>query len=63
MRCRDGDQRLVAVLTHLSDQYGEVSGIGIWKQRSACWTAWILPPTPISTQPKRGIRQHLARGR
>jgi hypothetical protein len=49
------DQRLVAVLTHLSDQYGDVSGhcIGIWKQSSACWMGWVIPLTPIWTQPRR----------
>jgi hypothetical protein len=38
----DGDQRLVAVLTHLSDQYGDVSGHW-YRARLLASTVTVLP--------------------
>jgi len=49
----DNDQRLVAVLTHLSDQYGDVSGHWYLEAKFGLLDGWVIPLTPIWTQPRR----------
>jgi hypothetical protein len=59
----DDDQRLVAVLTHLSDQYGDVSGHWYLEAKFGLLDG-LDPPTYVDLDAaQESIRQHLARGR
>jgi hypothetical protein len=58
----DDDQRLVAVLTHLGDQYDSVSGHWYLEAKFGLLEGWITRPTPIYAA-QEGIRRHLTRGR
>jgi len=59
----DGDQRLVAVLTHLSDQYGDVSGHWYLEAKFGLLEGLDHPTYADLDAAREGIRQHLARGR
>jgi hypothetical protein len=59
----DADQRLVAVLTHLGDQYGEVSGQWYLEAKFGLLDGLDHPTYADLDAAQSGIRQHLARGR
>ena len=59
----DDDQRLVAVLTHLSDQYGEVSGHWYLEAKFGLLDGLDHPTYADLDAAQEGIRQRLARGR
>jgi hypothetical protein len=59
----DADRRLVAVLTHLSDQYGEVSGHWYLEAKFALLDGLNHPTYADLNAAQESIRQRLARGR
>ena len=59
----DNDQRLVAVLTHLSDQYGDVSGHWYLEAKFGLLEGLDHPTYADLDAAQAGIRRHLARGR
>ena len=59
----DDDQRLVAVLTHLGDQYGEVSGHWYLEAKFALLDRLDHPTYTDLAAAQESIRQRLARGR
>jgi hypothetical protein len=59
----DNDQRLVAVLTHLSDQYGDVSGHWYLEAKFALLDGLDHPTYADLDAAQESIRQRLARGR
>jgi hypothetical protein len=59
----DDDQRLVAVLTHLGDQYGEVSGHWYLEAKSALLDGLDHPTYADLDAAQESISQRLARGR
>jgi hypothetical protein len=59
----DDDQRLVAVLTHLSDQYGDVSGHWYLEAKFSLLDGLGQPTYADLDAAQERIRQHLARGR
>jgi hypothetical protein len=59
----DDDQRLVAVLNHLSDQYGEVSGHWYLEAKFALLEGLDHPTYADLGATQQSIRQHLSRGR
>jgi hypothetical protein len=59
----DDDQRLVAVLTHLSDQYGEVSGHWYLEAKFNLLEGLDHPTYADLAAAQERTRQHLARGR
>ena len=59
----DDQQRLVAVLTHLSDQYGEVSGHWYVEAKFALLDGLDLLTYADLDVARESIRQCLARGR
>jgi hypothetical protein len=59
----DADRRLVAVLTHLGDQYGEVSGHWYLEAKFGLLEGLDHSTYADLDAAQVGIRQHLARGR
>lgn len=59
----DAEQRLVAVLTHLSGQYGDVSGHWYVEAKFGLLDGLDHPTYADLDAAQEGIRQHLARGR
>jgi hypothetical protein len=59
----DHDQRLVAVLTHLSDQYGDVSGHWYLEAKFGLLEGLNHPTYANLDAAQESIRQRLARGR
>ena len=59
----DADQRLVAVLTHLSDQYGEVSGHWYLEAKFGLLEGLDHPTYADLDAAQESIWQRLARGR
>ena len=59
----DGAHRLVAVLTHLGDQYGDVSGHWYLEAKFGLLDGLDHPTYADLDTDQEGIRQHLARGR
>jgi hypothetical protein len=59
----DADQRLVAVLTHLSDQYGAVSGHWYLEAKFGLLDGLDHPTYADLDAAQESIRQRLARGR
>jgi hypothetical protein len=59
----DGKQRLVAVLTHLGDQYGDVSGHWYLEAGFGLLSGLDHPTYADLDAVREGIRQHLAGGR
>ncbi len=59
----DEQQRLVAVLTHLSDQYGDVSGHWYLEAKFGLRDGLDHPTYADLDAAQDGIRHHLARGR
>ena len=59
----DADQRLMAVLTHLGDQYGEVSGHWYLEAKFDLLDGLNHPTYADLDAAQEGIRQRLARGR
>ena len=57
------EQRLVAVLTHLGDQYGDVSGHWYLEAKFALLDGLDHPTYADLDAAQEGIRQHLAKGR
>jgi hypothetical protein len=57
------DQRLVAVLTHLSDQYGDVSGHWYLEAKFGLLDGLGHPTYADLDATQESIRQRLARGR
>jgi hypothetical protein len=57
------DERLVAVLTHLGDQYGEVSGHWYLEAKFALLDGLDHPTYADLDAAQESIRQRLARGR
>jgi hypothetical protein len=57
----DDDQRLVAVLTHLGDRYGEVSGHWYLEAKFALLDGLNHPTYADLNAAQAGIRRHLAR--
>jgi hypothetical protein len=58
----DGDQRLVAVLTNLGDQYGEVSGLWYLEAKFGLLDGLDHPTYADLDAAQESIRQRLARG-
>ena len=58
----DADQRLVAVLTHLGEQYGEVSGHWYLEAKFALLDGLDHPTYAGLDAAQESIRQRLARG-
>ena len=59
----DADRRLVAVLTHLGDQYGEVSGHWYLEAKFGLLDGLDQPTYADLDAAQDSIRQRLARGR
>jgi hypothetical protein len=59
----DDDQRLVAVLTHLSDQYGDVSGHWYLEAKFGLLDGLGHPTYADLDAAQESITQRLARGR
>jgi hypothetical protein len=59
----DDDQRLVAELTHLGDQYGEVSGHWYMEAKFGLLDGLDYPTYADVDAAKDSIKQRLARGR
>ena len=59
----DDDQRLVAVLTHLSDQYGDVSGHWYLEAKFGLLDDLDHPTYADLGAAQQSIRQRLTRGR
>jgi hypothetical protein len=59
----DADQRLLAVLTHLGDQYGDVSGHWYLEAKFSLLDGLDHPTYASLDAAQAGIRQRLARGR
>jgi hypothetical protein len=59
----DDDQRLVAVLTHLSDQYGDVSGHWYLEAKFGLLDGLGHPTYADLDAAQESIMQRLARGR
>ena len=59
----DGEQRLVAVLTHLGDQYGDVSGHWYLETKFALLDGLDHPTYVDLDTAQEGISQRLAQGR
>jgi hypothetical protein len=59
----DDDQRLVAVLTHLSDQYGDVSRYWYLEAKFGLLDGLDHPTYVDLDAAQESIRQRLARGR
>jgi hypothetical protein len=59
----DESRRLVAVLTHLSDQYDDVSGHWYLEAKFGLLDGLDHPTYADLDAAQEGIRQHLARGR
>jgi hypothetical protein len=59
----DDDQRLVAVLTHLNDQYGDVSGHWYVEAKFGLLEGLDHSTYADLKAARAGIRQRLARGR
>ena len=59
----DADQRLVAVLTHLGDQYDSVSGHWYLEAKFGLLDGLDHPTYADLDAAQEGIRRHLARGR
>ncbi len=59
----DDDQRLVAVLTHLGDQYGDVSGHWYLETKFALLGGLDHPTYADLDAAQENIRQRLAGGR
>jgi hypothetical protein len=59
----DDGQRLVAVLTHLSDQYGDVSGHWYLEAKFGLLDGLDHPTYADLDAAQESIRQRLARGR
>jgi hypothetical protein len=59
----DDDQRLVAVMTHLGDQYDSVSGHWYLEVKFDLLDGLGHPTYADLEAAQEGIRQHLARGR
>jgi hypothetical protein len=59
----DDHQRLVAVLTHLGDQYGDVSGHWYLDTKFGLLEGLDHPTYPDLDAAQEGIRQRLAKGR
>jgi hypothetical protein len=59
----DADQRLVAVLTHLSDQYGEVSGYWYLEAKFGLLEGLDHPTYADLDSAQESIKQRLSRGR
>jgi hypothetical protein len=58
----DDDQRLLAVLTHLGDQYGEMSGHWYLEAKFGLLDGLDHPTYADLDAAQAGIRQRLARG-
>ena len=58
----DDDQRLLAVLTHLGDQYGEVSGHWYLEAKFGLLDGLDHPTYADLDAAQESIRQRLARG-
>jgi hypothetical protein len=59
----NGGQRLIAVLTHLGDQYGDVSGHWYLEAGFGCLDGPDHPIYADLDAAQEGIRQRLVRGR
>jgi hypothetical protein len=59
----DGQQRLLSVLTHLSDQYDSVSGHWYLEAGFGCLDGPDHPTYADLDAAREGIGQHLAKGR
>jgi hypothetical protein len=59
----DEEQRLVAVLTHLGDQYDSVSGYWFLEAKFGLLEGLDHPTYADLDEAQEGIRRHLTRGR